>query len=696
MTLTNLDRTEIDRPHPLLEPSSLPHQLPDFAAVAAAGDDAVIPAFRAAFAEHDAEIAAIVDNPEAPTFDNTVVALERSGQALGRVAAIFFNLAGTDATESRQKIEATIAPELSAHLDRIRMNDALYQRLNAVTAPDDDAEGTVLLEKLLRDFTRSGAGLSDENKQQLAAMNNRLSELSTKFGENLLADTQSRAVLLTDEAELAGLSTDAQAQLAASAKAAGHDSGWLVTLDLPTVQPILLQLENSAARKKIWEASIGRGQSDDRDNEAIALEMVRLRAQRAELLGYKNHADWTLVTQVAGSAAAAQQLMDDLAPAAAANAAGEWKEAADLAAVRGHDGEVAAWDWPYWAEQLRKERYSVDTAAIRPYLELNRVLHDGVFHAAHEAFGITITERDDLNGYADDVHVYEVTDADGSSIGLLLTDYFARPVKRGGAWMSSFVDQSKLLGTQAVVINVLGIAPPAADEPTLLTPDEVRTLFHEFGHGLHGLLSNVTYPTLSGTSVPRDFVEFPSQLNENYAWQPELVRRYARHVDTGEAMPEELRAALVRAEAAGQGFATSEQLAASLIDMAWHSLSSAEAAEITDVAEFETQVLQRSGLNMPFLAPRYRTAYFNHIFAGGYSAGYYSYMWAEAMDADTWSWLHDGQVTVEKLTERTQKYRDLVLSKGGSIDYTDAYRALTGHDVSLDALLQRRGLVGAV
>ena len=690
MTFTN-----INRPHPLLDASDLPHQLPDFAAIEAAGDDAVIPAFEAAFAEHDAEIAAIVNNPEAPTFENTVAELERSGQALGRVAAIFFNLSGTDATESRQRIEAVVAPKLSAHMDRIRMNDALYQRLNAVTAPEDDAEGRVLLDKLLRDFTRSGAALSADGKEKLAAINNRLSELSTKFGENLLADTNSRAVLFTDPAQLAGLSDDTKAQLAAAARAAGHDDGWLVTLDLPTVQPLLLELSDSAARKQIWDASVGRGQSPERDNEAIALEMVRLRAQRAELLGYHNHADWTLVTQVAGSAAAAQQLMDDLAPAAAANAAGEWKEAADLAAVRGHEGEVEAWDWPYWAEQLCKERYSVDTAAIRPYLELNRVVHDGVFYAAEQAYGISVDERTDLVGYAEGVRVYEVSDADGSSIGLLLTDYFARPVKRGGAWMSSFVDQSELLGTKAVVINVLGITPPAGEEPTLLTPDEVRTLFHEFGHGLHGLLSKVKYPTLSGTSVPRDFVEFPSQLNENWAWQPEQVAHYALHFETGEAMPSELLEALTRAEAAGQGFGTSEQLAASLIDMAWHSLSSAEAEAVTDVAQFEADVLRRSGLNLPYLKPRYRTAYFNHIFAGGYSAGYYSYMWAEAMDADTWSWL-TADHAVDKLAERNRRYRDLVLSKGGSIDYTATYRELTGHDVSLDGLLERRGLTGAV
>ena len=655
--------------NPLLAPSTLPYGLPDFAAIR---DEHVIPAFRTAFVDHDAEIAAIVANPEEPSFANTLEALEASGRLLERVAAFFFNVAGTDATDERLAIEAAIAPELAAHMDGVRLNEGLWGRIKRVAelydgpaaassgpdagtgeVPELDDEARRLLDKVVRDFRRAGADLDDEGKTRLKEINSRLSELSTAFGENLLADTNERAVSITDEAELAGLSQAAKDNFARYARKAGRDAGWLIPLDLPSVQAVLTDLESPDARARVYAASIARGTGEGHDNRPVLLEEVRLRAERARLLGYDTHADYVIADETAGDAAAAKKLITDLAPAAVANAEGEYKRVADLAAEETGDDayegttEVGAPDWPYWAERRRSSEFAVDGEELSRYFQLDRVVRDGVFHAAKLLFGIEVVPREDLVGYAPGVQVWEVRDADADSdadassdagadsgIGLILTDFFSRPTKRGGAWMSSFVEQSHLLGTKPVVVNVLNIAEPAEGEAALLTLDEVTTLFHEFGHALHGLLSDVRYPRFSGTNVPRDFVEFPSQINENWALEPSILSNYAFHVDTGEPIPGELVEAVKRARTAGEGFATTEYLAASALDLAWHSLSPEEAAAVGDVGEFEQRALEEFGLDVANLAPRYRSSYFNHIFAGGYSAGYYSYLWAEALDAD--------------------------------------------------------------
>ena len=663
--------------NPLLAPSSLPYQLPDFRAIRL---EHAVEAVDVALAEQRAEIAAINARPGAPTWEDTVEALESSGAALDRVTAWLFNLQGTDSTEEMDAAISEIVPRLSAHSDAIYQDGALYQRLLDVPVPDD-AESARLHELLLRRFTRRGAGLDAAGKARLAEINQRLSTLSEQFGRSLLADTRELAVLFDDPAHLAGLSESRIASAKAAAEEAGH-KGWLIPVELPTVQSDQLVLSDPVARAALYEASQRRGVESNRDN---LLEQVRLRAERARLLGYGTHADYVIAEETAGTAGAARSLLFDLAPAAAANADAERKLAGELA---GED--LAAADWPYWQAKVRERDYSLDEEELSKYFPLDRVLVDGVFHAAHLLYGITVIPRGDLHGYAEGVDVWEVLDTDGEGLGLLLTDYRARPSKRGGAWMTSFVRQSRLLGTRPVVVNVMSITHPVDGSQPLLTVDQVTTLFHEFGHALHGLLSDVRYPTLAGTNVPRDWVEFPSQINENWAFDPSVVRNYARHVDTGEIIPASLLDAVTASRQFGQGFATSEYLAAAIIDLAWHSLSPEQAAAVSDIERFEQDALEEAGLIVDELAPRYRSTYFNHIFGGGYSAGYYSYLWAEALDADGFDWF----AQAPDLREAGEQFRSHILSRGASLDYADAFRALRGRDKDVAPLLRRRGLAG--
>lgn len=650
--------------NPLLHPSELPYGLPDFQAIRL---EHVLPAFERALVLHEEEIARICAE-DTPTWENTVEALERAGSDLERVLAWFFNLQGTDGSPEFDEVADAIVPRLSAHTDAIYQNQELYDRLRAVEAPADE-ESRRLHDLLLRRFTRRGAELDEAGKQRLRELNQRLSELSEQFGRNLLADTTKLAVRMTRE-ELAGLSEE---QLAAYRDA--NDPGvYVVPIELPTTQSLQAELESSSARHKLFDASRQRGRDT---NSALVVESVRLRQERAKLLGFDTHADYVIAEETAGSAAAARKLISDLAPAAASNAAAERKLAGELAGM-----ELDGADWPYWEARRREEAFSVNDAELRKYFPLQQVLRDGVFYAANLLYGITVTQREDLHGYRDDVHVWEVKEEDGTGIGLLLTDYGARASKRGGAWMSSFVDQSTLTGTKPVVVNVMSLTSD------LLTIDEVTTVFHEFGHALHGLLSNVRYPTLSGTNVPRDWVEFPSQINENYAFAPEIIRNYARHVDTGEVIPDALLEAVRQSRTFGQGFATAEYLAACAIDLAWHSLDG-EVPE--DIDAFEQRALEKVGLDVEGLEPRYRSTWFNHIFAGGYSAGYYSYLWAEALDADGYQLIEESGIN----RDSGQRFRDAVLSVGAARDYAEAYRAFRGRDKDTRALLVRRGLEGS-
>lgn len=676
--------------NPLLSASDLPYQLPDFPAL----DDAHFgPALRAGMQQHKAEVAAIVNNPEPPSFDNTLVALERSGQILDRAARVFYALNAADTNDARQALEAEIGPELAAHQDAILLDSALFARIKAVYDQrgelDLDPESAWLLDRSYRDFVNAGAELSDADKQKLKELNQRLSELTTQFSQQLRADTNESAILVDDPAELAGLGADEVAALAKAADAAGEPGKYLISLILPTNQPSLARLQNRDLRRRIYLASIQRGNNaNEHNNKATVLELARLRAERAELLGYPSHAAVQLIEQTAGNTQSVDGLMARIVPAAVRNAKREAAALQQLINAEGGNFKLMPWDWSFYAEKLRAKEYAFDESQLKPYFELNPVLVDGVFEMAQRLYGLRFERRDDLQGYHPDVTVYEVIDRDDSGLGLFLFDPYARPSKRGGAWMNAHVTQSHLLGSRPVVGNHLNIPKPPEGEAALLTYDEVNTLFHEFGHAVHGLLSNVTYPRFSGTSVPRDFVEFPSQVHEMWVTWPEILTNYARHYQTGEALDPALVERLRAAQSFNEGYRSTEYLAAALLDLAWHKLSLEEAQAVTDVLGFEGDALAQAGAQMTEILPRYRSTYFAHIFAGGYSAGYYSYIWSEQLDADTVEWFKDnGGLT----RANGDHFRATLLSRGGSKDAMQLFRDFRGRDVRIEPLLKRRG-----
>ena len=677
--------------NPLLTPSELPYQLPPF--------DRIRPDhYRAAFAqgmeEQRAEVDEITSGNHPPTFDNTIVALEHSGRLLERVASVFFNEASSNTSEAVQQIQAETAPELAAHEDAIHLDSALFERIDELHRRRDeldlDGESSWLLERYHTDFVRAGAALPEADRERLRAINTQLSTLSTSFQQRLLAGQNAATVLIDDAADLAGLTDDEIAAAAATAQAHGHEGRYAIGLILPTDQPGLASLGNRGLRERLLRASTSRGaRGGEHDTRDLVKRIATLRAERAQLLGYPDHASYVIADQTAKTPQAVRDLLGDLAASAAANARAE---AADLSALAAADGlsELAAWDWQYYAERLREARYDFSSAEMRPYFELERVLEDGVFYAAQQVYGITLTRRQDLAGYHDDVRVYEVFDADGTGLGLFLADFHARESKRGGAWMNSFVEQSHLLGSRPVVGNNYNFTKPATGQPALLSFDEVGTLFHEFGHALHGLLSDVQYPRFAGTSVPRDFVEFPSQVNEMWALWPQVLENYARHHDTGEPMPAELVEKLRATQQFNQGFDTVAYLGAALLDLAWHQLGPDEIPD--DVEAFEADVLASVGLDLPAVPPRYRSSYFAHIFFGGYSAGYYSYIWSEVLDADTVAWFteHGGMTRANG-----DHFRAELLSRGGSGDVMEAFRRFRGRDADIAPLLERRGLTTA-
>lgn len=675
--------------NPFATESSLPYGLPPFDRIT---DEHFAPAFDAGLAEHAAEIEAIARNPEPPSFDNTIVALERSGQLLRRVSMVFFNLTSSDTNPTRQRLQAELAPRLAAHSDAIHLNPALFARVRELYERRDslglDPEAAWLLERVYTDFQRAGAGLPESDQARLRKLNEELSTLSTQFQENLLADTNDLAILVDDEAELAGLSASEIAAAREAANARGEHGKYLLTLSLPTAQPLLASLENRQLRERLFTASCSRANRDnEHDNKQVLARIAMLRAERAALLGYPHHAAYAIADQTARTAEAAAGLLARLAPAAVANAQREAEELQRWLEKDIPGARLQPWDWAFYAERVRKARFDLDDATLRPYFELDRVIRDGVFYAANRLYGLSFTERHDLPTYHPDVRVFEVFDADGSPLGLFLGDYYARASKRGGAWMNSFVEQSELLGERAVVVNNFNFAKPPAGEPTLLTFDEVTTVFHEFGHALHGLLSAVRYPTVSGTNVPRDFVEYPSQVNEMWMLWPEVLANYARHYRTGEPLPQHLAERLQEAARYGQGFATTEYLAAALLDQAWHTLSADDRVE--DVERFEAQALEKAGVALPTVPPRYRSTYFAHAFSVGYAASYYSYIWSEVLDADTVQWFtENGGLT----RENGDYFRRTLLSKGGSVDPMAAFRSFRGRDPEIEPLLDRRGL----
>jgi len=684
--------TDVD-PHPLLTPSSLPYGLPDYPSISPAH---YLPAFAEAFARHRAEIDAIIGDESAPTFENTIVALERAGDLLGQVSRTFYTVSSADATPEIQQIEETLAPLMAAHHDAVQLDSALYARVRAVYESreglDLSPEERYLVERRFREMTHAGAGLDDAQKAQLTELNQHLSVLTTTFEKNLLADTNELAVVFDDADELDGLTDGELSAAAQNAVDRGLPGRYVVTLTLFTGHPYLSSLTRRASRRRLLEASRARGsRGNAHDNRDVLRRIVRLRAQRAALLGYENHAAYVTSDETAGSPEAVHALLRELAAPAAANARSEQAALQAMVDAESAPFPLEAHDWAFYTERVRAAEYDLDRTALRPWFEAERVLIDGVFHAATALYGITFTERPDLPAYHPDVRVFEVHNADGSELGLFLFDLYTRDTKRGGAWMNSIVTQSRLRGTRPIVVNNLNVPKPAPGMPTLLTLDEVTTLFHEFGHALHGLFATVTFPHFAGTAVFRDFVEFPSQVNEMWILWPEILSAYARHVDTGEPLPQDVVDKLHASEAFNQGFATSEYLAAAWLDQAWHSLDLAAADAVEDVAGFEASALADIGLDNPVVPTRYSSTYFAHVFSGGYSAGYYSYIWSEVLDADTVEWFKENGGLTRAGGDR---FRERLLGVGGSKDPLEAYRDFRGRDAVIAPLLARRGLAG--
>ena len=672
--------------NPFAQRSTLEYELPPFALIE---EEHYLPAFYEGCAEQLAEVQAILDTPGAATFENTIVALEKSGQYLGRMLRVFYNKSSSDTNDALDAIEEEIAPKFAAHQDAISLNPVLFKRIKDLYDSREslglNSEDSWLLERYYKDLIHEGAHLTEDQRTRLKELNEELSSLETQFSKNVLADTNDLAVLVDTIEELDGLSENQIASAAAAAKDRGHDGKWLIGMVNFTGNPVLDSLTNRELRKKIMEDSKKKAnRPNENDNKPVLLQMVKLRAERAKLFGKETHAEHVIAVQTAEHPDNVHAMLRKIAPAAVRNAKAE---AEDLKKSAGID--IESWDWGFYTEQVRLEKYNIDTTKMRPYFELERVLHDGVFFAANKLFGITFKERPDLVTYHPEARAFEVNNEDGSKVGLFIGDFYTRDSKRGGAWMNNLVDQNFLFGQLPVVVNNLNVPKPPAGKPTLLTFDETTTLFHEFGHALHGLLSQVKYPRVSGTSVQRDFVEFPSQVNEMWILWPEVVQNYARHHETGEKLPQEWIDSLKAASTFNEGHATTSYLAAAILDLAWHSLNTEEAAKVTDVEAFEAQAIKDYGLDFAPVPTRYRSTYFSHIFAGGYSSGYYGYIWSEVLDADTVDWFKENGGL---LRANGDHFKNTLLGRGGSIDSMQMFRNFRGRDSKIEPLLKRRGL----
>ncbi|NNF17613.1 MAG: M3 family metallopeptidase [Gammaproteobacteria bacterium] len=675
--------------NPFFMPYDTPFGIPPFDKINA---EHYLPAVKQAIAMQEKAIDAIVANRAAPDFANTIEALEYSGEILNKVTNVFYGLNGADTNDEMQEIAKQMGPLLSRHGDNIALNSGLFKRVKALYEQRDNlgltAEQHRLLTENYKGFERGGANLSDPDKATLRKLNEELTSLSIQFGQNVLKEDNGFELVLTSRDELAGLPDSIIAGGASTAKQRGHDGKWVYTLKRPSMEPFLQYSEHRPLREKIYTGYINRGNNDNEfDNKAILAKMASLRAQRAALMGYPSHAHFVLSDNMAGTPERVYELINQLWPASLDRAR---EEVADMQAiVDAEDGgfTIEAWDWRFYAEKVRKAKYAFDEDQVRPYFELENVVN-GVFTLCNKLFGMTFTERTDLPKYHEEVRTYEVHDKDGSLMGIYMTDWHPRPGKRGGAWMSSFRKQSRKNGENIipVIYNVGNFSRPSENQPALMRFDEANTLFHEFGHALHGLLSDSTYSSLSGTSVSRDFVEFPSQVMENWVSEPEVLAFYAKHYETGEVIPQQLVQKIQDASKFNQGFATTEYLAAALLDLDWHTLTD---DSIRDTAEFEQAALAKMGL-IDEIDPRYRSTYFQHIFAGGYSAGYYSYIWSEVLDADTYQYFKEsGDIFNPKIA---QKYRDVILSKGGTRDEMEMYIDFRGRPPEVAPLIERRGL----
>ncbi len=674
--------------NPFYAPSTLPFHAPDFNKIK---DDDYQPAIEAGIAQNLEEIRAIADNPEAPTFENTFVAMEKSGRLIDRVMEVFNGVTQANTNPALQKVQETEAPKLAALQDAVYLNPKLFQRVSNIYDKRNslhlDAESLRLVEHDYQQFVLAGAKLSDPDKATLKKLNEEEANLTVAFISKLLAATKNAAYVTGDKSALAGLS-DAELAAAADAAKERNVKGWSLPLQNTTQQPDLQSLTNRDTRHALFTNSWERAErGGDNDTRGTIARLAQLRAQKAKLLGFPNFAAWTLMDQMARSPEAALKFMDALVPAATAKASGEAKDIQALIDAQNGGFTLEPWDWNFYAEQVRKAKYDLDEAQTKPYFELNNVLHNGVFYAAQMLYGITFKQRTDIPVYNADMQVYEVIDADGKPLALWYCDYFKRDNKNGGAWMDTFVGQSKLLGTLPVIYNVANFAKPVAGEPALISFSDVTTMFHEFGHGLHGMFANTQYPSLSGTAVPRDYVEFPSQFNEHWASYPAVFEHYAKHYKTGEPMPAELAAKIKKAETFNQGYLLTELLAAAELDMQWHTL--APDAPLQNPDAFEAAALSNTHLALSAVPPRYRSSYFMHIWGNGYAAGYYAYLWCEMLDDDAFQWFEDNGGLTRANGDR---FRQMILSRGNTEDLAKAYAAWLGREPDTGPMLKARGL----
>ncbi|MBP2171330.1 peptidyl-dipeptidase Dcp [Erwinia toletana] len=678
-----------ERQNPFSQPSSLPFQTPAFDQI---HDSDYLPAIEAGMQQKREEVQRIAEHPDAATFDNTFVALERSGQLLTRALSVFSAMTSAHTNELLQKIDEETAPKLAALDDEIKLNSKLFARLDSVyqqrASSQLTPESLRLVEVTWQAFKLAGATLSAPEKQQLKGLNQEAATLSTRFTNRLLAASKAGALVVSDKQQLAGLSREEIDAAADAASQRGLQDRWLLALQNTTQQPALQTLSQRETRKALFNASWQRAeQGDENDTRQIIARLAQVRAGQAQLLGFNSYAAWKLQDQMAKTPQAALEFMRGIVPAARARAG---REAADIQAVIDQQQggfKLAPWDWAFYAEQVRRARYDLDEAQIKPYFELNNVLEKGAFYAASQLYGISFQSRHDLPVYHPDVNVYEVFDVDGSSLALLYTDFFKRDSKGGGAWMGNFVDQSKLLGTRPVIYNVCNYNKPLAGQPALLSWDEVITLFHEFGHALHGIFADQHYPSLSGTATPRDFVEFPSQFNEHWASDSQVFKNFARHYQSGEAMPQALHDKIIRADKFNKGYDMTELLAAALLDLHWHSVRAEQS--LPDVDQFEQSALQQEQINLPEVPPRYRSSYFQHIWGNGYAAGYYAYLWTEMLADDGFAWFsaHGGLTR-----ENGQRFREAILSRGNSSDLKLLYHHWRGQEPDIEPMLLNRGL----
>lgn len=671
--------------NPFLTRSSLPYELPPFSEI---NEEHYLPAFYEGMKQQLAEIDAILQLPEV-TFENTIVSLELSGQTLSRVLNVFYNKSSSDTNDKIDAIEAEIAPKLAAHSDAIKLNPALFARITKLqdSHPELDSESAWLLQRYYRDFLQAGAALDEETRERVKRINEELSSLQTQFAKNLLSDTNDLAIFVDDSSTLVGMSPNQIAACKAAAIDRGFPDKWMISMVNFTGHPVLSVLENRELREKIMNNSLMKGaRGNEFDTRKTLLRMVELRAERAKLFGCKNHAEYVLQEQTAGHPDRVHEMLRKIAPAAVLNAKREAQDIEKQIAQHGNHS-LESWDWGFFTEKVRAEKYNLDTTAMKPYFELERVLKDGVFFAAQKLYGLSFKERPDLVTYHSEARAFEVSNEDGTPLGLYIGDFYTRDSKRGGAWMNSLVKQNHLLGQLPVVVNNMNVPKPPTGEATLLTYDETTTLFHEFGHAIHGLLSNVRYPRFSGTAVQRDFVEFPSQVNEMWILWPEVLDNYARHYKTGERLPQAWVDKLNESGTFNEGHATTSYLAAAVLDLAWHSIE--EISESLDVEVFESKAIADYGLAFDPVPTRYRSTYFSHIFAGGYSAGYYGYIWSEVLDADTVEWFKENGGLTRKNGDH---FRNSLLSRGGSLDSMQMFRNFRGRDANIEPLLRRRGL----